>query len=133
MSWRSKKQYIDARLGAETEFRAMAIRMSELLWLKIILDELKITRSGLITSFYDKKSATDIAHNPVQHNWTNDVEIDRHFIREARSTIDLYPVHVIRNQVVDNGLASRKLREISTQVENERHSLTSLRGSVRNP
>lgn len=82
---------IYARLGAETEFRAMAIRMSELLRLKIILDELKITRSGLITSFYDKKSAINTTHNPVQHNWTNDVEIDRHFIREARSTIDLYP------------------------------------------
>ncbi|CAL2249093.1 unnamed protein product [Prunus armeniaca] len=31
---------------------------------------------------YDNKSAIDIAHNPVQHDRTKHVEVDRHFIKE---------------------------------------------------
>ncbi|KAI5322145.1 hypothetical protein L3X38_031217 [Prunus dulcis] len=30
----------------------------------------------------DNKSAIDIAHNPVQHDRTKHVEVDRHFIKE---------------------------------------------------
>ena len=32
--------------------------------------------------YCDNKSAISIAHNPVQHDRTNHVEIDRHFIKE---------------------------------------------------
>ena len=60
----------------------MALGMCELLWLKIILDDLKLTRSGSIKLFCDNKSAIDIAHNPVQHDRTKYVEVDRHFIKE---------------------------------------------------
>jgi hypothetical protein len=30
----------------------------------------------------DNKTAIDIAHNPVQHDRTKHVEVDRHFIKE---------------------------------------------------
>ena len=39
VTWRSKKQNV---VGAEVEFRAMAQGVCELLWLKIILEDLKI-------------------------------------------------------------------------------------------
>ncbi|BAT82399.1 hypothetical protein VIGAN_03241200 [Vigna angularis var. angularis] len=32
--------------------------------------------------YCDNKSAIEIAHNPVQHDRTKHVEIDRHFIKE---------------------------------------------------
>ena len=32
--------------------------------------------------FYDNKVACDIAHNPVQHDRTKHVEVDRFFIKE---------------------------------------------------
>jgi len=32
--------------------------------------------------FCDNKSAINIAHNPVQHDRTKRIEIDRHFIKE---------------------------------------------------
>jgi len=32
--------------------------------------------------YYDNKSAIAIAHNPVQHDRTKHVEVDRHFIKE---------------------------------------------------
>ncbi|XP_057514198.1 uncharacterized mitochondrial protein AtMg00810-like [Actinidia eriantha] len=42
VTWRSKKQNVVARSSAEAEFRAMAQGVCELLWLKIILEDLKI-------------------------------------------------------------------------------------------
>lgn len=55
---------------------------SEVLWLKIILDDLTIKRSGTIKLYCDNKSAISIAHNPVQNDWTKHIEIGRHFIEE---------------------------------------------------
>ncbi|RVW61349.1 Retrovirus-related Pol polyprotein from transposon RE1 [Vitis vinifera] len=52
VTWRSKKQSVVARSSAEAEFRAMA------------------------------QAAISIAKNPVHHDRTKHVEIDRHFIKE---------------------------------------------------
>ena len=32
--------------------------------------------------YYNKKSTIDIAHNPIQHDRTKHVEVDKHFIKE---------------------------------------------------
>lgn len=82
VTWRSKKQNVVARSSAESEFRAIAQGLCELLWLKIILDDLRIKWDGPMKLYCDKKSAIDIAHNPVQHDRTKHIEIDRHFIKE---------------------------------------------------
>jgi hypothetical protein len=42
VTWRSKKQNVVARSSAEAEFRAMAQGTCELLWMKIILEDMKI-------------------------------------------------------------------------------------------
>ena len=60
----------------------MELGVCELLWLKIILEDLKIIWKGLMKLYCDNKLAIDIAHDPVQHYHTNHVEVDRHFIKE---------------------------------------------------
>ncbi|GFY81234.1 DNAJ homologue 2 [Actinidia rufa] len=57
VTWRSKKQSVVARSSAEAEYRAMAHGVS----------------------------AINIAQNPVQHDRTKHIEIDRHFIKEKLS------------------------------------------------
>ena len=42
VTWRSKKQNVVARSSTELEFRVIAQGLCELLWLKIILDDLRI-------------------------------------------------------------------------------------------
>ena len=42
VTWRSKNQNVVARSSAEVEFRVMAQGVSQLLWLKIVLEDLKI-------------------------------------------------------------------------------------------
>ncbi|XP_043718020.1 uncharacterized mitochondrial protein AtMg00810-like [Telopea speciosissima] len=82
VTWRSKKQALVTRSSAETEFRAMAQGICELLWLKDLLQDLGISSNPPMTLYCDSKSAISIAHNPVQHDKTKHVEIDRHFIKE---------------------------------------------------
>ena len=82
VTWTSKKQNVVARSSAELEFRAMALRICELLWLKIILCDLKVEWEASMRLYCDNKSAIDIAHNSFQHDRTKQVEIDRHFIKE---------------------------------------------------
>ncbi|RVW17569.1 Retrovirus-related Pol polyprotein from transposon RE1 [Vitis vinifera] len=82
VTWRSKKQNVVARSPAESKFRAIAQGLCELLWLKIILDDLRIKWDGPMKLYCDDKSAINIAHNPIQHDKTKHIEIDRHFIKE---------------------------------------------------
>ena len=71
-----------ARLFAESKFRVIAQGLCELLWMKIILDDLRIKWDGPMKLYCDNKSAINIAYNPIQHDRTKHIEIDRHFIKE---------------------------------------------------
>jgi hypothetical protein len=82
VTWRSKKQNVVARSSAEAEFRAMAHGICEGLWLKRVLEELKRPVEVPMKLYCDNKATISIAHNPVQHDRTKHVEIDRHFIKE---------------------------------------------------
>ena len=42
ITWRSKKQNVVTRSSTESKFRVIAQGLCELLWLKIILDDLRI-------------------------------------------------------------------------------------------
>ncbi|GMP34631.1 hypothetical protein CsSME_00007421 [Camellia sinensis var. sinensis] len=74
VTWRSKKQNVAARLSTKVEFRAMALGVRELLWLKIILEDLKVAWKGPMKLYCDNKSTINIAHNPVQHECAKHVK-----------------------------------------------------------
>ncbi|CAN6563085.1 unnamed protein product [Malus baccata var. baccata] len=82
VTWRSKKQKVVSRSSAEAEFRGMAHGICELLWLRKLLEGLGFKPKETMRLYCDNKSARDIADNPVQHDRTKHVEVDRHFIKE---------------------------------------------------
>ncbi|KAK2450461.1 putative mitochondrial protein [Trifolium repens] len=82
VTWRSKKQGVVARSSAEVEFRAMAQGICEGLWIHRVLEELKMKIELPSKLYSDSKAAISIAHNPIQHDKTKHIEIDRHFIKE---------------------------------------------------
>ncbi|RDX58666.1 hypothetical protein CR513_61998, partial [Mucuna pruriens] len=47
------------------------------LWIKIILDDFKVKYERPIKLFYDNNSTISIVHNPVQHDMTKHIEIDK--------------------------------------------------------
>lgn len=65
----------------------MAQGICELLLLKIILDDLKIRWEKPIKLYCDNKFVISITHNPVQHDRTKHIKIDRHFIMETLDDI----------------------------------------------
>lgn len=82
VTWRSKKQNVVARSSAESEYRGMTLGICEALWLKFLLQDLCYPLKQPIQVYCDNKAARDIAHNPVQHDRTKHVEVDRFFIKE---------------------------------------------------
>ncbi|WKA05326.1 hypothetical protein VitviT2T_023300 [Vitis vinifera] len=82
VTWKSKKQNVVACSSAEAEFRGMALGLCEALWLRLLLQDLGYLSRQPIRLFCDNKVACDIAHNPVQHDRTKHVEVDRFFIKE---------------------------------------------------
>jgi len=91
VTWRSKKQSVVAKSSAEAEFRAIALGICEGLWVKRVLEELRMPMKLPIRLHSDNMAAINMSHNPIQHDRTKHVEIDRHFIREKidAKTIDL--------------------------------------------
>ena len=80
VTW-SKKQSVVARSNAEVEFRAMTHGICEIM-VEDINGGVWYDSKDPIKLFCDNKAATNIAHNPVLHNWTKHIEIDRHLIKE---------------------------------------------------
>ncbi|RVW86277.1 Retrovirus-related Pol polyprotein from transposon RE1 [Vitis vinifera] len=91
VTWRSKKQSVVARSSAEAEYRALAQGICEGIWIKRVLSELGQTSSSPILMMCDNQAAISIAKNPVHHDRTKHVEIDRHFITEK--------VHVVKPDI----------------------------------
>jgi hypothetical protein len=82
VTWRSKKQKVVSRSSVEAEYRGMAQGMCELLWLRRLLRDLGFGPKKTMDLYCDNQAAIAIAHNPVQHDRTKHVEVDRNFIKE---------------------------------------------------
>jgi len=82
VTWRSKKQPVVSRSSVEAGFRALSQGICEGIWLKRVLHEIGILNSDPIKVLCDNQSAISITKNPVHHDRTKHVGIDRHFIKE---------------------------------------------------
>ena len=81
VTWRSKKQVV-AWSSIETEFRALAHELIEIMWIKGILKDLKIKLKGPTRVLCDNQSTIRVAHNLVQHDKMKHVSINNHYIEE---------------------------------------------------
>ena len=68
--------------SAEAEFRGVAEGITKVLWLRKLLTELGHTPNKSCKLFYDNQAAINISENPVLHDRTKHVEVDKHFIKE---------------------------------------------------
>nr|GEW58902.1 zinc finger, CCHC-type [Tanacetum cinerariifolium] len=68
--------------SAEAEFRGIANGITEFLWVRRLLTEIGYSPQEPTKIFSDNKAAIQISENPVQHDRTKHIEVDRHFIKE---------------------------------------------------
>jgi transposase InsO family protein len=117
VTWRSKKQNVVARSSAEAEFRSVAHGFCEVLWIKKFMEELKVSSPTPIKVYCDNKAAISIAHNPVLHDRTKHVEVDKHFIKEKIDSGEICMSYVpTTSQVADVLTKSLSKRQFDDMV-----------------
>lgn len=79
---RSKKQIVLALSSAEAEFRGITKGLTEILWLRKLLEELGFSVKHACKLLCDNKVAIYISKKTVQHDRTKHVKVNRHFIKE---------------------------------------------------
>ena len=84
---RNRLWYRDRVLRLNSE---LSQGICELLWIKILLRDLRLEHTDSMRLYCDNKAAISIAHNSVQHDRAKHVEIDRHFIKEKLSSGEIY-------------------------------------------
>lgn len=72
----------------------MALGVCELIWLKILLNELHLHDGTPLILRCDSKATVDIVNNQIQHDRTKQIEIDQHFIKEKFNDGLLRLIHV---------------------------------------
>nr|GEW77790.1 hypothetical protein [Tanacetum cinerariifolium] len=114
ISWKSKKQFVVSRSSVEAEYGAMASTVSEVLWVRWLLSELRIDTSSPTLLFCDNQAARHIATNPVFHERTKHVEMDCYFVRERVDSKEIVPMHISSKlQIADlltKGLTAHQLQ-----------------------
>ena len=132
VSWKSKLQKVVAMSSAEAEFRGIAKGITEVLWLRKLLKELGYKPKKSCELYCDNMAAIRISENPVQHDRTKHVEIDRHFIKDhldgkvvtlpfVRSEDQLADIltKAVSTQVFNQVLSKLDVRDATIQLEGE--------------
>jgi hypothetical protein len=81
ISWKSKKQSIISQSFTEVEYRAMTSTTKEIVWLRWLLADMRVSFSHPTPMYCDNQSSIQIAHNSVFHERTKHIEIDCHLTR----------------------------------------------------
>lgn len=82
MSWWSKKHKVISRSNTKKkEYRIFALALAEVTWIQILLSELQVRHTTPMV-FCDNMSTVALAHNPVLHSRTKQMELDLFFVRE---------------------------------------------------
>jgi hypothetical protein len=89
ISWNSRKQPTVSRSSTEAEYKSVANTAAELLWIRSLLKELRLTLSGPLKIWCDNIGAIYLSVNPIFHARTKHVAIDFHFVRELVASKDL--------------------------------------------
>lgn len=82
VSWNSKKQSSTSRSSCESEYRALAQCSCEAIWIRRLLEELKLQDNKPTQIFCDNQSSIKLCYNPVFHEKSKHFEIDYHFTRQ---------------------------------------------------
>ena len=100
VTWRSKKQSVVSLSSVEAEYRALHHATTKLTWLRILLSELGFGPKKPMVLFCDNIATIEIANNPVQHDRTKHIELDRNYIKDNFGQITI-PYIKSANQLAD--------------------------------
>nr|GEV71831.1 reverse transcriptase, RNA-dependent DNA polymerase [Tanacetum cinerariifolium] len=77
-------------------------RVSEIIWMRWLLEKLRVKQIGPTPIYCDNQAARNIATNPVFHERTKHVEMDCYFVRERVDSQEVVPLPIhTKMQVAD--------------------------------
>ena len=79
--WNSKKQSSTCRSCCESEYKALAQCLCEAIWIRRLLEELKILNNKPTHLYFDNQSSIKLSSNLVFYKKSKHFEIDYHFPR----------------------------------------------------
>ncbi|XP_020681876.1 MAP3K epsilon protein kinase 1 [Dendrobium catenatum] len=79
--WTVKKRHTVSISSTEAEYRALAAAITDIIWLRQLLQDFKIQVLHPTDLYCDSTSTIALDNNPVFHAKTKHMEIDHHFIR----------------------------------------------------
>jgi len=82
------------KIISESRIRAMVNTCLEIVWLRYLLQDLKVTCNLPDQLFCDNQAALHIAANPVFHERTKHIEIDCHIVRKKLQAGIISPSYV---------------------------------------
>ncbi|RDX95441.1 HBS1-like protein, partial [Mucuna pruriens] len=110
----------------ESELKVIAQGLCEMLWLKIILDNLRVKLEGPM-KFYCDKLTINIACNPIQNDRTKHIDIDRHFVEEKLKD----KVTISKSSQLSSSIGEKNERSVQSNAESS-DNLSSLMRKSRN-
>nr|GEV91130.1 putative reverse transcriptase domain-containing protein [Tanacetum cinerariifolium] len=109
-----------SRSSAEVEYRGVANVVAETCWFRNLLRELHTPLTSATLVYCDNVSVGYLSCNPVQHQRTNHIEIDIHFVRDLIAASQVRVLHVSsRYQFADiftKGLPSALFEEFRSSL-----------------
>lgn len=76
-----KNRNVIAWSSVKPKFRAITHGKCEIIWLELVLEELKVTKELPMKLYHDNKATLSITHNPLHRDRTRHMKIDKHFIK----------------------------------------------------
>lgn len=93
------------RNSVETKFKSVAHGICARMWIKKLLEEIKVCDSNPMKVHCDNKVVISIAHNSMLHDKTKHVEIDKHFIKEKLDNKLICMSYILTSNQIVNMLA----------------------------
>ena len=83
ISWKSKRQPVVALSSTEAEYVALCLAAQEAVWLRFLLNDVKIKQNNPTIIFEDNQGAICLSKNPGDHPRTKHIDVKFHYIRQT--------------------------------------------------
>ena len=123
--WSSKKQDVVALSSCEAEYVAASYAACQAMWIKMLLEEMRICDSTKVKLLIDNKSAIDLAKHPVSHGRSKHIERRYHFLREQVNE-DKLDVEHCRTEVQLADILTKPLKRVRFEELKELMGMESL-------
>lgn len=105
-----------ARSTTEAEYYSLANIVSELVWLRSLLTELRVASRIVPTIYCDNSSTVQMAANPVYHVHARHMELDLLYVREKVRKKEVLVCHVNSADILTKALSKSRFCELRNRM-----------------